>query len=148
MKTICSSKRCGRVLPLLLLPLPLAIGCGSQTKGTVSGTVTYQGKPLHSGFVTFVVENGAPLHTEIQSNGSYRLDKVPVGPVKIGIRPKSAGGKLQSTPMPRNRQDFAKAKSAMTESDTPIPPKYADPNKSELTYTVTKGPQQNDIVLK
>ena len=148
MKTICSPKRCGRVLPLLLLTLPLAIGCGSQSKGTVSGTVTYQGNPLPSGFVTFVGEKGAPLHTEIQSNGSYRMDNVPVGPVKIGVRPKSGSDKLQSSPMPRNRQDFAKVKGALTESDTPIPPKYSDPNKSELTYTVTKGTQQHDIALK
>jgi hypothetical protein len=129
------------------LALPLAVGCGSN-KGSVSGKVTYQGKPLPSGFVTFVVENGGPMHAEIQGDGSYHFDKVPVGPVKIGVQPKSGGGSLQSTAMPRNPADFAKAKSAMTETDAPIPPKYTDPNKSELTYTVTKGPQQHDIDLK
>jgi hypothetical protein len=148
MKTICSPKRCGVVLPIVLLTLPLATGCGGQAKGTVSGTVTYQGKPLPSGFVTFVVENGSPLHSDIHSDGSYRMDDVPVGPVKIGVQPKSGGDKLQSSPMPRNRQDFAKVKAAVTESDTPIPPKYSDPTKSGLTYTVTKGSQQHDIELK
>jgi hypothetical protein len=148
MKTICPRKPRGLVLPILLLVLPLATGCGGQGKATVSGKVIYQGKPLPSGFVTFVPENGAPLHADIQGDGSYRMDRVPVGTVKIGVQPKTAQDTLQSSAMPHNPKDYGKAKSAMTESETPIPPIYADPNQSGLTYTVTKGSQQHDIDLK
>jgi hypothetical protein len=148
MHTICSLKRRGRVLPLLLLALPLATGCGGQTKGTVSGKVTYQGKPLSSGFVTFVLEKGSPLHSDIQSDGSYRMDNVPVGTVKIGIQPKSASNQPSPSAMPRDPREFAKIKKESTERGMPIPPKYTDPNRSELTYVVTKGQQQHDIALK
>jgi hypothetical protein len=136
------------VLPILLLALPLATGCGGQGKATVSGKVTYQGKSLPSGFVTFVPENGVALHADIQGDGSYRMDNVPVGTVKISVQPKTAQDTLQSSPMPQNPMDYGKAKAPMTESGTPIPPQYADPSQSGLTYTVTKGSQQHDIDLK
>jgi hypothetical protein len=148
MKMICSQKRYGSMLPIMLLLPLLATGCGGQGKGTVSGKVTYQGKPLPSGFVTFVPEQGAALHSEIQSDGSYRMNNVPLGAVKISVEPKSAQDTLKSSAMPRNPKDFSKAKTAMTESDAKIPSRYADPNKSQLTYTVTKGSQQHDIDLK
>ena len=76
------------------------------------------------------------------------MDHVPVGTVKISVQPKTAQDTLQSKGMPQNPMDYGKAKSAMTESGTPIPPQYTDPNQSELTYTVTKGSQQHDIDLK
>jgi hypothetical protein len=149
MTTLCSRKRRSGVLPIVLLTLPLATGCGGQAKGTVSGTVTYQGKQLPSGMVTFVPEKGAPLYSPIQSDGSYRMENVPAGPVKIGVQPKTAQA-TQDAPsaMPRNPADYGKVKTAQSKSDAPIPPKYADPNQSGLTYTVTQGSQQHDIVLK
>jgi hypothetical protein len=148
MKFTCSQKGRCRVLLLVLLLLPLTTSCGSQAKGTVSGKVTYQGKPLPSGFVTFVPEKGAPVYSEIQSDGSYRVDQVPIGLVRIGIQPKSAQNTLASSAMPRNPQDVTKLKAAMTATETQIPSQYANPNSSGLTYTVTKGLQQYDIVLK
>jgi hypothetical protein len=147
MKAICSPKRCGSVLSLVLLALPLASGCGGQAKGTVSGKVTYQGKPVPSGFVTFLVENGAPVHSDIRSDGSYRMEKVPVGLVKIGVQTKAAEDALKSVGMPRKKEDFGKMKEAVSEG-TQIPAKYTDPNQSGLSYTVVKGPQQHDIDLK
>ena len=146
MKTICSRTRRGSALPIVLLVLPLAVGCGDQAKGTVSGQVTYKGKPLSSGFVTFAGEKGGPLHAEIHSDGSYRVDNVPVGPVKIGVEPKAAQD--ASSHMPRNPKDYGKIKAAVTQSGTGIPAAYSDPNQSGLTYSVTKGSQQHDIVLK
>jgi hypothetical protein len=149
MKTICSSKRRGSFLPFVLLVLPLTIGCGGQAKGTISGKVTYQEKPCPNGFVTFVPENGAAVHGEIQSDGSYRVANVPLGPVKICIQPKSAEDTLASSPMPRNPEEYGKVMAASAEAGKQqIPPQYADPAKSGLTYSVKQGPQQYDIVLK
>jgi hypothetical protein len=149
MKTICSPKRRGSLLPFMLLVLPLTIGCGGQAKGTVSGKVTYREKPCPNGFVTFVPENGAPLHGEIQSDGSYRIENVPLGPVKICIQPKSAEDTLSSSPMPRNPQDYGKVMASGSEAGKQqVPPQYVDPTKSGLTYSVKQGAQQHDIVLK
>lgn len=148
MKAICSPKRRVLALPLVLSVLPLATGCGGEAKGTVSGKVTYQGKPLPGGFVTFVPDNGAPVHSDIQSDGTYRIDKAPVGSVKISIQPKSEQDASQSSGMPRNPKDYGKLQPAMTEAKSSIPPKYGNPNQSGLTYTVVKGSQQHDIDLK
>lgn len=148
MKAICSRKRCVLAFPLVLMILPLATGCGGEAKGTVSGKVTYQGKPLPGGFVTFVPDNGAPVHTDIQSDGTYHIDKAPLGPVKISVQPKSEQEAMQSSRMPRDAKGYGKFQSAMTETKSSIPPKYGTPNESGLTYTVVKGPQQHDIDLK
>lgn len=147
MKSISSPKRRGNVLPVVLLLLPLTSGCGGQAKGTINGKVTYQDKPLSSGTVTFVPETGSPEYSEIQSDGSYRMKNAPLGPVKIGVQRKSGQETLKSSGMPRNPKDYGKLREAIAENGN-LPPKYADPNKSGLTYTVTKGTQQHDIDLK
>jgi hypothetical protein len=147
MKIICSENRRGSALLLVLLLLPLATSCGGQAKGTVSGKVTYQGKPLPSGIVTFVPETGAPQYADIQKDGTYNMTSAPLGSVKIGVQVKSGQEVLASGGMPRNPKDYGKLRSAMSESGN-FPPKYSDPNQSELTYTVTKGTQQHDIELK
>ncbi len=148
MKPICSPKRCGSTLCVLLLALPLVTGCAGQAKGTVSGKVTYQGKALSSGYVTFTADKGPPLHADIQSDGSYRLENVPVGPVKIGVQPKASQEAMRAIGMPRGPKDVDKVKAAVADRETKLPSKYADPNQSGLTYTVTNGPQQHDIDLK
>jgi hypothetical protein len=148
MKTIGSRKCCGSGLLLVLLLLPLAIGCGGQAKGTVSGKVTYQGKPLSSGIVSFVSEAGAPHYADIESDGSYRMVNAPVGPVRIGVQSKPKQSASPSPRMPRSREDFVKVESDMKAKESILPDKYTDPNKSDLTYTVTKGKQQFDIDLK
>lgn len=148
MEHIRSRTSCGGALPVMMLLLSLATGCGGQANGTISGTVTYQGKALPGGTVTFVPEAGAPVHAEIQSDGSYRMSNAPLGPVKIGVQTKSAQKAPSSSSMPRNPKDFEKFKSAMMNTESLIPAKYTDPNNSGLTYTVTKGKQQHDIELK
>lgn len=149
MTTTCLRKRCCKVLLPMLLLIPLAAGCGGgQAKGTVSGKVTYRDKPLPSGIVTFIPETGAPVHADIQGDGSYRMSNAPLGPVKIGVQTKSAQDAAPSSPMPRNPTDYGKLQSAMMDKESLIPAKYTDPNNSGLTYTVTKGKQQHDIDLK
>lgn len=148
MKTIGSRKCCGSGLLLGLLLLPLAIGCGGQAKGTVSGKVTYQGRPLSSGIVSFVPESGAPHYADIQSDGSYRMVNAPVGPVKIGVQSKPKQSASPSARMPRNPQDYGKLEADMNQKESILPDQYTDPNKSGLTYTVKKGKQPFDIELK
>lgn len=146
MMTTCSRKGRVSLLSIVLSILPLAIGCGGPAKSTVSGKVTYQGKAMPAGFVTFVPANGAPLHAEIQSDGSYRLNNVPLGTVKIAVKPQE--GQEMPTAMPRDPKNYGKFKAAATERKSSIPDKYTDPEQSGLTYTVTQGSQQHDIDLK
>lgn len=146
MKRIAYPKRYGSGLLFALLLVPLATGCGSGKAGaTVSGKVTYQGKPLSSGIVTFVPDSGPAHHTEIKSDGSYRLANVPVGPVRIGVQTKS-GQSGSPSKEPTGKEDGKMADTRWKESL--IPTHYTDPNQSQLTYTVKKGKQQFDIDLR
>jgi hypothetical protein len=148
MKIICSRMRRGSALLCVLLLLPWASGCGDKAKGVVSGKVTYQGKPLANGTVTFVPEEGAPQHAEIKSDGTYRMTHAPMGLVKIGVESRASQESSAPKKMPRNPEDYGKLEKAMTGKDSLIPEKYADPNQSGLTFTVKKGQQKHDIDLE
>jgi hypothetical protein len=143
--------RPGRGLTVCLLLL--LAGCSS--KGTVSGTVTFQGKPLPSGNVMFVPEHG-PAVSGIIDDGKYTVEKVPVGPAKIAIT--SAVTEMSSgfmkhmlppkdAPIPPEARQAMEA-NAQVKKGIKIPEDYGDPDKSGLTYTVTGGAQTHDIPLK
>jgi hypothetical protein len=72
----------------LLLTLALVVaGCGSGGRGTVSGKVSYQGKPLTGGLVTFNNPGGVAkvVTAEIQGDGSYKATNVPAEKTGIEI---------------------------------------------------------------
>jgi len=65
-------------------------GCGGNT--SVSGKITHAGKPVVWGSVTLVDQAGEFHQGNIQPDGTYTIDSVPVGAVKIGVTsPKPAG---------------------------------------------------------
>lgn len=76
----------------------LAGGC-SDPVGTVSGEVTYDGKAVKNGYVSFVPTDGkgAAVGGPI-TDGRYSVDKVPLGPklVKVEAADK-AGPSIQTT---------------------------------------------------
>lgn len=58
--------------------LPGLHGCGSST--TVSGGVTFDGRPITNGQITFLPEDGkGPVVGGPITEGRYRIDKVPPG---------------------------------------------------------------------
>jgi hypothetical protein len=71
------------VLLALVLSLGLA-GCGSS-KGTVSGKVYYKDAPLKGGTVTVVGADKQSYLAEIQEDGNYSVEKIPVGEVSITV---------------------------------------------------------------
>ena len=116
------------------LPIALA-GCGGASNATVSGTVTFQGKPLPSGTVAFFGKDNQVASGAIESDGHYSVQRVPVGPVKISI----------STPPPPSQE--AAASGMPTLQTIEIPAKYSDPAQSNLTFTVKPGSQEYPIKL-
>lgn len=162
---------------ILLLSLPiLTSGCGDSV-GTVSGTVTYQGKPLTGGSITFLPKEGLAVNGTIDKDGTYSVAKVPAGEVKISIdtfasrtganRPAGGGPPVAGGPPggggpPKDRGGPPKdvlpkdvdpksfdpaAIEREREKHVKIPEKYLDPNKSGLTFTVVKGKNTHDIAL-
>jgi hypothetical protein len=142
---------------LLLAPFLLASGCGFS--GTVTGKVLYQGTPLKGGTVTFTSTQAQGSQVaEIGEDGIYHVT-MPTGPVKIAVETASAKAGQRPrgmTPPPgvtlpagaANNPVYGGGTTPAANRYTRIPEDYANPDKSQLTYTVTTGTQTHDIELK
>jgi len=146
-------------LPLLVL---LAAGCSSQ--GTITGTVTYKGKPIPEGSVQFMPENGSPTVSAVINDGKYTAEKVPVGPAKVAIsslynpggpatfmaqmmQGGKGGGPPEEAQIPEEARKVFSGGGA-PQKGTKIPDKYGDVQNSGLSYTVTGGKQIKDFNLE
>jgi hypothetical protein len=136
---------------LLLLLGSIISGCSNngRERATVSGTVSYKGKPLPAGKVSFWGPNDQVASALIGEDGSYEATDVPVGLVKVAV----------STPPPpppeiekaakEGKRRFGKGKLITAAVNIiVIPVKYSDPAKSGLSLTVTEGSQPFSIELK
>jgi hypothetical protein len=99
-----------RVFRFGLLPLVIAAvvtaGCGSPT-ASVAGKVTYDGKPVENGIITFspTTGKGHPASAPIR-DGSYKIDKIAPGEyyVNVGDGPAQTDGGSG----PATDEDYAK----------------------------------------
>src|SRR5262245_39410217 len=93
-------------------------GCSKPTS-TFHGKVSVGGQPVRSGVIYFL--GPAPKMQmgmgTIRDDGTYAATDVPVGEVRVSFQ---APG---------------------------VPAKYADPNKSELVYTISSGTTSLDIAI-
>jgi hypothetical protein len=62
-----------RASALTVLVCVLAAGCGGSNVVPVSGTLTYQGKPVPNAYIHFVPETGRPSIGETDQNGKFTL---------------------------------------------------------------------------
>jgi hypothetical protein len=149
---------------LLALAGALAVaGCGGST-GTVTGTVTYQSKPLKGGIVMFTPAGGgqSPVAFNINEDGTYTATGVPVGEATITVdtaylksqaRGEMGGNAPKYEPPQGAPEGGAPAYKPPSDAGANarkyvwIPTKYADPAQSGLKYTVTGGSQKKDIPL-
>jgi hypothetical protein len=132
-----------------------ATGCGTSV-GSVSGKVTFKGEPVGGGIVTFHLPGKPAKTAPIGPDGSYSIDDVPIGELKIAVDTSTA--KPAEPPpegtVPQNMPPEAR-KSAVYGGKRPeggkyveIPANYSDTNTSGLTYTVKTGSQTHKIELK
>lgn len=136
-----STRPFGRALLLSCALTALAVcGCSPATTD-VSGTVTYQGKPLPAGSVTLVDSSGAVHQAQIQADGKFTVPNVPVGSVRVAVStPKANRGK----PSP-----FGGEPPPPPPAGTPeLPMELANPDTSGLTGTVTAGQPLNINIPK
>src|SRR5438105_4929324 len=155
---------------LLLGVCLLGSGC-SKPPATVSGMVSYKGKPLTSGSVSFFCEqDNLVINSKIDSDGNYKVVNVPPGrakiavvsapdvkvPIGISMSSDSMGGppgeKYVGNPALKAGKTSSTAKTASTakkKASEPkyvkIPDSYSDPEKSGLAYTVKSGKNTHDI---
>ena len=141
----------------LLLTLLVALGCGGGV-GDVSGTVTYNGKPLDGGSVQYR-SGGKTVAVEISKDGKYSVSGIPAGAALIAVsyvdpratdhfRAVSAASKAGGA----GRGDKEAPATALAKVDpttfNKVPDKYNDFNGSGLTFEVKKGSNTYDIDLK
>jgi hypothetical protein len=142
----------GRWMVFLALVLSLGVaGCGAS-KGTISGKVFYKDNPLKGGKVTFVGADKQSYLAEIEEDGSYSVENLPVGEASIVVE--TASLKPPNPYVLKNKQpadagegykppDFA----ARAKRFVPIPARYSDPDQSGLKHPVKGGKQVYDIKL-
>ncbi|MGH7174666.1 MAG: hypothetical protein ACRELF_05725 [Gemmataceae bacterium] len=123
--------------------LTLAAGGCGKSSGTVSGKVSYQGKPLPGGYVNFMSESakGDMKISPIKEDGSYSVSGLPVGSVKISVQG-LAKRRLADLPGQGGKDEKSQQKEVY------VPPQYGNTETSGLTYDVKPGPQPHDIDLK
>lgn len=121
----------------------LLFGCGVAGPKTaiVKGTVTFKGKPVPNGTVTFVPASGHHATGEIRPDGSYTL---------TSFRPGDGA-------VPGTYKVIVVAMQDMTgrlpEDRTPLPPpivpnKYTSIATTDLTVEVKEGENQIDLPLR
>lgn len=127
-------------LPLLAL---VSIGCsgGDLEKVVVSGTVTYEGEPVHYGYVTFKPIRGTkgPSSGALINDGKYVADGkggVPVGTHQVSIR----AFRPDPNATPAQLKEGA--------SIQYLPPKYDRNSQLELVVTGESGMMTKDFHLE
>jgi hypothetical protein len=141
-------KRWRRGRPVLLLGLALlcASGCASSVPaGQLTGTVYDGDEPLRSDehyawAVQLVGSDGAKAGGPVGIDGSYVVDDPPVGPVRIAVVGSQRGGLYSKSD---KRPTLGAGHTAREKRLAP----FKDPEKSGLSFTVTRGKQQHDVRL-
>ena len=110
-----------RALCLTLFAVGLAAGPAAAADpelGTVEGTVTFNGKPVPDGTITFHLPDGQFVGAKIK-DGKYRVDRVPAGTAKVTVQSKKF----------------------------PIPAKFTDEERALLAVEVKAGKGTADFNL-
>jgi hypothetical protein len=137
------------VSALIFLLAALALGgCTASDKAaSVSGKVTYNGKPVTSGVVVLVGKGGkASDPGQVQDDGTYSIAHAPTGTVKVSFDnppPYATRGGGAAA------DEEAKEAAAQAKKYVATPPKYKDPDQSGLTFELKVGRNDNcDLPLR
>jgi hypothetical protein len=101
---------------------------------TVSGIVSFKGKPVPAGWITFHTKDEREFSAVLQEDGTYQVAGVPVGPARVTV------GSLNDLLPPFVPPQGPKA--------VVLPRAYADAAKSSLAVEVRQGSQTYDIELR
>ena len=128
-----------------------ALGCGSSTPPSVNGTVNYNGIPVTGGIITFHFGGGKnQAFGSIDGSGKYVVSNAVTGPAKVTINTesiKNSGGPSLMAKMGAAKDAVPGAGEVVTMSYMKIPAKYADSEKTDLSYEVKSGPQVKNFDL-
>ncbi len=134
------------VAVLMIVSVFLFLGCGGSGRPgavRVTGQVTLDGKPLAGAAVMFTgPEGGAPVTAVTDANGNFFLHAVPgVNKVAVAKTEAAGGGGEEALSPPEDVPTVNEAKQL-------IPPKYANPATSGISFEVKPGMPPVKIELK
>jgi hypothetical protein len=124
------------VVVIAIACIAVTAGCGPQRaerpdRALVTGKVTYQGKPVPGGIITFMVTTGSgnTAGGMLRADGSFYMEDAPIGENQITI-------------------DTEAIKPELGSRYVQLPEKYLSPEKSGLTFDVKAGENQADFALE
>lgn len=135
-----------RIVGMAAIWALVVAGCGGgPPTAAVSGKITYKGQPVPTGTVSFVSES--TVASGQISNGQYTVAQAPIGPVKITVSTPAIPDAMQQRQMKQSVEGKS-ATGAAGMTPVAVPPAFANPDSSGLTYTVTSAsPQNHDIEI-
>ena len=142
----CSPRRSLLMAGWLVLTSFVLTGCGWQKKqATVEGKATIDGSPANSGNVIFTSDDGArAFSVRILPDGTYRAIDVPLGSMKVAVKPAS---RQQRALLKKKGKTAQEAARVPTGPAVPIPKKYHDADTSGLTTTIQSGSNTYNIEI-
>jgi hypothetical protein len=139
------------VATCLAAGLLFSTGCNRSTLSTVSGTVSFEGKPLASGSVMLYCEDRQIVHGLIGPDGTYSIPNVPRGTSRAVVRahtPLPEGFQLKTKLPPMVNGPIGPPPGATSKDMLPpIPKRYELPEESGLVIRVENSSQHFDIIL-
>jgi hypothetical protein len=152
------SKRLGWITCLWGVGVLSVVGCGSGgyhgPTGAVTGRVTLDGKPIPQGsIVSFVSEAGFTATATVSGNGSYQLQtagnpEIPVSTYKVSIVPPAQAMSETDYDKYMSGEGAGEEVDATEAPSEVIPPQYADPATSGLSFDVEQGANTINIELE
>jgi hypothetical protein len=158
-----------------VMGLMLVLGCGGVKTAQVHGKVVYNNKPVTGGKLTFYLADDTKVNPSsgfINEDGTFSIDKVPVGKVKVavdtrGLKEGGGGRTMPGTPNKENQlippggisdemkqkmeaqgKTFGPQTMKMAGTFVAIPDKYTDPEKSGLSFDIKSSDNEITIELK
>jgi hypothetical protein len=151
-------------LVVLIGPLAAVLFAGCGSRGTLYGTVAYKGKPVPKATIAFLCSAGAVPVTISDSEGNYRVSKVPLGQAKVSVqnltqimpammgkmmaKQKDAGGKDAGKDSKAGIEQMMKQLGGGEDGKLLLLPERAnDPERSGIAVDVLGGAQEFNIVI-
>jgi hypothetical protein len=132
----------------------LAAGCDGGGTADATGTVLYRGKPVTAGTVVMVGPDGRAAMGEIGGDGSYRIEGVAAGAVKVGVSvplPDSWTSEGQAGRRGVRDRQGVHAPARPTPPTSPkeaVPLTYGDPDTSGLQAELRPGSNRHDVTIE
>jgi hypothetical protein len=121
----------------------LAAGCGGR--GTISGHVKLNGKPVPLGTISFHCQEGRrEVCNALVRDGAYSAAGVPVGPARVTVVSSFTPAAGEGAAAGRPGQATGKTGRGAAGPPT-IPRRYGDLEQSGLSLRVTTGAQVFDV---